>query len=411
SPIYTIADLDHVWARLDAYESDLEWIRYGQEVAFTTAAYPGETFTGQVVFIDPILNEKTRTAKVRVNVPNPEGRLKPEMFVRAKVHVKLGQEGPIMPVDLAGRWISPMHPEIVKDEPGTCDICGMDLVPAEELGLVHAAGEEPQPPLMIPASAPLITGERAVVYVAAPGKDGVFEGREVLLGHRAGEFYAVKDGLREGEEVVVEGNFKIDSAIQIQAKPSMMNPEGGAAPSHRHGDMERPAAPAGAPQEPVAALDAPRVLRAHLDEILQEYFAIQKALSQDDPKTAAREAEQLQAALDAVDMRQLEGEVHDAWMEDSRRLRTAAKGLRETEDLAAARKTFEALSNAAITATRRYGTTGAQPVLRYHCPMAFDNQGADWLQNKSGTENPYFGSKMFRCGTEEEVLAGGTEQK
>jgi len=85
SRIYTIADLSQVWVKLDAYESDLAWIHYGQEVHFETEAYPGETFTGRIAFIDPVLDPQTRTVQVRVNVSNAEGRLKPEMVVRAVV--------------------------------------------------------------------------------------------------------------------------------------------------------------------------------------------------------------------------------------------------------------------------------------------------------------------------------------
>jgi Cu(I)/Ag(I) efflux system membrane fusion protein len=82
-------------------------------------------------------------------------------------------------------------------------------------------------PLVIPASAPLITGKRAVVYVAVPGEEGVFEGREIVLGPKARDHYVVLEGLDEGEYVVVNGNFKIDSQIQILAKSSMMSIKGG----------------------------------------------------------------------------------------------------------------------------------------------------------------------------------------
>jgi Cu(I)/Ag(I) efflux system membrane fusion protein len=222
TPLYSIADLSRVWVKLDAYESDLSWIRFGQTAAFTTEAYPGETFEGRIAFIDPVLNEKTRTVKVRVNVLNPGQKLKPEMFVRAVVHSKLSVSGKVMDPDLAGKWISPMHPEIIKDKPGTCDVCGMPLVKAEDLGYTAASPEDKEAPLVIPASAPLITGTRAVVYTAVPGKEGTFEGKEINLGPRAGDYYIVKTGLQEGENVVVNGAFKIDSDMQIQAKPSMM---------------------------------------------------------------------------------------------------------------------------------------------------------------------------------------------
>lgn len=234
--VYTIADLSQLWVQLDAYESDMMWIRYGQEVEFTTESYPGELFKGQISFISPTVNPKTRTIKVRLNVSNPEGKLKPDMFVRAIVRSKIASGAKVMAADMAGKWICPMHPSVVKDNTGKCDICQMDLVTIESLGYVKAKFPD-QAPLVIPATAALITGKRAVVYVQKPNTEKpTFEGREVVLGPRAGDYYLVKEGLAEGEVVVSKGNFKIDSALQIQAKPSMMNPEGQKAPmgSHDH---------------------------------------------------------------------------------------------------------------------------------------------------------------------------------
>lgn len=236
--IYTMADLSKLWVKLDAYESDLVWIRYGQEVEIITEAYPGEVFKGRIIFIDPILNDKTRTVKLRVNVDNSQGRLKPQMFVRAVVKSNIAEGGRVMAPEMAGKWICPMHPDIVKDARGPCDICGMDLVTTESLGYVKAdAGT--QAPLVIPASAPLITGRRAIVYVRVPNAEKpTYEGKEIALGPRASDYYIVESGLAEGETIVTKGSFKIDSALQIQAKPSMMNPEGERQPpdlgEHKH---------------------------------------------------------------------------------------------------------------------------------------------------------------------------------
>jgi Cu(I)/Ag(I) efflux system membrane fusion protein len=223
SKIYTIADLTGLWVHLDAYESDLAWVRYGQAVEFETEAYPGQTFSGRVSFVDPVLDERTRTVKVRVNVDNAAGRLKPGMFVRGRVHAQLMGEGKVFDRNLAGKWISPMHPEVVEDGPGSCRVCGMPLVAAETLGFV---GQEPtrELPLVVPATAPLLTGERAVVYVEVPdAADPTYQARVVRLGPRAGNVYVVRSGLREGERVVVQGAFKLDSALQIRAGHSMMS--------------------------------------------------------------------------------------------------------------------------------------------------------------------------------------------
>ncbi len=237
--LFTVADLSQVWVEMDAYESDLPWLRYGQKVTFTTESLPGQEFSGTIGFINPMLNERMRTVKVRVIVPNPEGKLKPGMFVSGKVQAQLGEEGGLIAPDLKGKWLCPMHPWIVKDGPGKCDLCGMPLKRAESLGYKTEAdaGE----PLVIPASAPLITGKRAVVYVQLPDTEQpTFEGREIVLGPKAGDYYVVLDGLAEGELVVTRGNFKIDSEIQIQAKPSMMSPDAGAAQDSTDGEEQQP---------------------------------------------------------------------------------------------------------------------------------------------------------------------------
>jgi len=214
----------------------LQWLRYGQQVDFSTEAFPGETFHGRIAFIDPVLNPTTRTVKVRVNVDNSDERLKPEMFVRANVSARLATGGKVVDHDLAGKWVSPMHPEIIRDEPGACPVCGMDLVKTESLGFAQESSANVEAPIVIPATAALLTGERAVVYVQEPNTDRpTYTGRVVVLGPRAGADYIVESGLSEGDLVVVSGNFKIDSALQIQAKPSMMNPEGGGSTgAHNH---------------------------------------------------------------------------------------------------------------------------------------------------------------------------------
>jgi Cu(I)/Ag(I) efflux system membrane fusion protein len=222
--IYTIADLSEVWVKLDAYESDIMWVRYGQQVEFTTDAYPGEIFKGKISFISPTLDPMSRTIKLRVNVQNPDEKLKPEMFVHAVVRSNVAMGGMVMDPNMAGKWICPMHASVIKSTAGSCDICGMDLVTTESLGYVKADAPKTAP-LVIPATAPLITGKRAIVYVQVPDADKpTFEGREVTLGPRAGDYYLVKEGLSEGEMVVTNGSFKIDSDLQIQAKPSMMSP-------------------------------------------------------------------------------------------------------------------------------------------------------------------------------------------
>jgi len=169
-----IANLSRVWAIFQAYENDLPFIHRGQQVQFTAEALPGETFTGRVTFIDPVLNGQTRTVGVRVELTNTGGRFKPEMLLVGNVAAsmqKYAEEG-----------------------------------------------------VIIPKSAVLWTGKRSVVYV----KDDVEEQptfllRQVTLGPSLPDGYVVLDGLAEGEEIVTNGVFAIDAAAQLDGKRSMMN--------------------------------------------------------------------------------------------------------------------------------------------------------------------------------------------
>jgi len=399
TPIYTLADLSRLWVKLDAYESDLPWIRYGQEVEFTSESYPGEVFKGRISFIDPVLNAKTRTVKLRVNVDNTDGKLKPEMFVRAVLRAKVAQGGAVMDPGLAGKWICPMHPSVVKDQPGTCDICGMDLVATESL---YTTADEPnEPPLVIPASAPLITGKRAVVYVRIPDANKpTFEGREVVLGPRAADYYLVREGLAEGEVVVTNGNFKIDSALQIQAKPSMMSAENSQTPmEHRHTKGE--------PKHEI--FKVPDEFRRQIWGIVEKYLSLQDTLASDNKQGAARVAGETLEALSAVKMSLVSGEAHNVWMDNSMKMKAALNKIKEAEGIEPMREGFEGLSNELIVVVKQFGVYPAKTLYKFNCPMAFDNKGADWLQIDKDTRNPYFGASMLKCGQVVEVI--GEEPK
>lgn len=409
--IYTIADLNQVWLHLDAYESDLPWVRYGQDVVVTTEAYPGEEFHGRIAFIQPVLNDKTRTVKVRVNLPNANGKLKPEMFVHAKVRPIIAAGGRVVDPSLAGKWISPMHPEIVKDEPGLCDICKMPLVRAESLGYVSPGAEQEPPPLVIPYSAALVTGRRAIVYVELPvmpvGVDAAiqgvgaavqggnleqirsafavlgqtldrpyeagaskfakelwnryadllapqvlagaqatspqaasevyakieliaeqmheefgpvgqptFEGREIALGPRAGNYYLVEHGLREGESVVTQGTFKIDAEIQIQAKPSMMTPEGGGGGGHHHGGSE-PKKAAAVDEHAGHDMQLPAKFTNQILELGAAFERLQQAYATGDVDRTREAFADFGQLLQGIDAGELSGHARMQWKEFS----------------------------------------------------------------------------------------------
>jgi Cu(I)/Ag(I) efflux system membrane fusion protein len=225
--LYVIADLSRVWLTLDAYESDLGWIRLGQPAEVTLESDPQRPATGKVGLIEPIVNDATRSLRVRVMVENPDGHFKPGMYAQARLRVPVGPDGGPASTGLEGKFTCAMHPYVVVDKPGECEICKMALteVPKKADVPMHAAsGHNPsmqQGVLALPAEAVLSTGRRQLVYVELePGKYRVVEPK---LGPRAGDYYPVLAGLEAGQRVVTRGTFLLDSAFQISGRTSLLS--------------------------------------------------------------------------------------------------------------------------------------------------------------------------------------------
>jgi len=173
SSLFEVANLSSVWVLFDAYESDLPFLKVGNTIAFTIQAMPGVNYSANILFIDPVIDPVNRVAKVRVEVSNSGGKLKPEMFAN---------------------------------------------------GTVKANLTEYRDKLVIPRSSVLWTGKRSVVYVKQPNSTEVnFRMREIELGPMLGNSYVVESGLTDGEEIVTDGTFSVDAAAQLAGKPSMMN--------------------------------------------------------------------------------------------------------------------------------------------------------------------------------------------
>ena len=107
----------------------------------------------------------------------------------------------------------------------------------------------------------------------------------------------------------------------------------------------------------------------------------------------------------------LKDQAHMIWMQQLKDSQTATEALAGAKDIADMRVAFETLSDTLYTALQQFGTNGTLTIHRFHCPMAFNNRGAYWLQQSDTTENPYYGSMMFGCGTKTETLAAGENDK
>ncbi len=167
--LVAVADLSVVWVWAEFYENEISMLAKGQKVRITTNAYPGEKFDAELSLIDPFLAETTRTAKVRVDIPNPGFKLRPGMYVNIELAMDMG-EG-----------------------------------------------------LTIPVSAVMPTGSRSLVFVDKGG--GKLEPRFVQLGKKYGDIYEMLDGLKAGERVVASANFLIDAESKVQGAVKSFEPK------------------------------------------------------------------------------------------------------------------------------------------------------------------------------------------
>lgn len=382
--LFDIANLSSVWVMFEAYEADIPWIHVNDRVSFNIQAIPGKDFEGKITYVDPFVSSNTRVAKVRVEVNNPSNKLLPEMFASGIIKAKMkGMENTIV----------------------------------------------------IPKSAVLWTGKRAVVYVKVPHEKTIsFIYREVTLGQDMGQFYIVQEGLEEGETVATNGVFRIDASAQLLGQKSMMNPEGGkVSMGHNHGgmDMGDDAKADGVDHSKMDMTDSKMqgqtssdhtkmendsdhtdmnqritttdAFKSQLEQVFNAYIKLKDALVGDDNSIASASAKTLLTAMKKVDMKQLtDHNAHNHWMTISKEISGSASSISELEDIEKQRSHFKHLSAHLSKGVKLFGVN--QKVYEQFCPMADNNKGAYWLSLDEPIKNPYLGAKMLTCGDTKTVI-------
>ncbi|MBL8111767.1 MAG: efflux RND transporter periplasmic adaptor subunit, partial [Acidobacteria bacterium] len=190
--LFDIVDLTQLWVLADVYEYELPRLRLGQKAEVTLSYWPGRAWKGTITYIFPAVDEKTRTVTVRIEVPNPLGELKPEMFANVTLH------------------------------------------------------GETREVLQVPEDAVIDSGTRKVVFVSLG--DGQLSPREVSLGDQAGGSIEVLSGLAEGDSVVLGASFLVDSESRLKAAIGAMTSAGAGA-----GAGAKPKPPASEPAAPAPA--------------------------------------------------------------------------------------------------------------------------------------------------------------
>ena len=346
SVLYEISDLSRVWILFDAYESDLLFLKKGDKIDFTIQALPGTAFSGSIIFIDPVIDPVNRVAKVRVEISNPGGKLKPEMFAN---------------------------------------------------GIAKANLDEYKDKLVIPRSSVLWTGKRSIVYVKQPAIDElIFKIREIELGPMLGNSYVVVDGLTEGEEIVTEGAFSVDATAQLEGKPSMMNPSGSAGVAGHDHDMTGEINQIEKKMQPETTTINSNVQKA-LSPLFTSYLQLKDALVSDNFGQAKTEANQFLKEMKSIKISLFEGDTHQLWMVQSSLAEKAINQFLNATDIEEARKPFKPLSGQMIQIAKVISPF-EKPLYIQHCPMADDAKGADWLSTEEEILNPYFGKSMLSCG-------------
>lgn len=343
-PIVKVSNLNTVWAEFDAYESQLSLFSKGQNVRITTNAYPNKTFDGKISFIDPILNNATRTVTVRATLQNNDAIFKPGMFVTGTI------EG-------------------------------------DKIG-------ESEMKVLIPSSAVMWTGERSLVYVRVNSDEPVFEMREVILGKRIGEKIEVTSGLEAGEEIVTNGTFTVDAAAQLKGKKSMMNQSGGRTMTGHEGHVGMRESQVSDNTGMMMKMEISENAQKAFKESVSTYLKMKDAFVDGEAKTVSAFAKATSKSLKAIDTDGMEKMVKSHLAKSIEML----DAIERNEKLENQRAHFVILNkNMVAIAMNLKGMDSTLYVQQ--CPMANNNKGAVWLSTEEEIRNPYFGDAMLTCGS------------
>lgn len=335
--VLRLANRNLMWIDAQVPESQMSLVSNGQPVRARLVSQPGKTYTGKVLFVHPHLDAQTRTALVRIEIDNQDLALRQGMYATVEILADAYREG-----------------------------------------------------LVIPNEAVIDTGRRQLVFVSLG--EGRFAPRDVTLGLPGQDATVeVTSGLAAGDTVVTSGQFLLDSESRL--KEAVAKHLSGGLPGHAGHGAQPVTEPKSAAAEPATRQsETERIAIPHADDMVREYLVLTE-------KLGAR-----QEADTPVDPSALAATANMASQHSSGQAAALAKALADAaarlkdQPIAEQRKAFVDVSNAAIEIARRARLSQNPLLYVMHCPMAFEDKGANWMQRVEELANPYYATQMKRCG-------------
>jgi RND family efflux transporter MFP subunit len=333
--VLRLANRHQMWIDAQVPESQMSLVSNGQPVRARLVSQPGKNYTGKVLFVHPHLDPQTRTALVRIEIDNQDLALRQGMYATVEILADAYREG-----------------------------------------------------LVIPNEAVIDTGRRQLVFVSLG--EGHFASKDVTLGLPGQDgTVEITAGLADGEKVVTSGQFLLDSESRL--KEAVAKHLSGGLPGH----AAHVASAAAKSREELPATQpavAERIAIPHADDMIREYLAVAEKFG------ARQEAD---TPIDAGALFQTANMAAEHASGDAaaiaKRVADAASKLK-SQAIAEQRKSFVAVSEAMIDLARRAKLSDNPLLYVMHCPMAFDDKGARWMQREEELANPYYATQMKKCG-------------
>jgi len=337
--VLLVADMSELWVEASVYEDDIQSVQGSIQSLIILDSHPQAEISARLVRVDPFIDPKTRSSRAIFSIPNPEGKFLGGGFARVQIqtHTQAG--------------------------------------------------------LLVPHSAPLFIGHNAVLFLK---KGNQFESQFVRILEKTESHYRVLGNLKAGDEVVARGSFKLDGEFQIQAKESMMSSEQLLSPYGSRLDLRKPIEKA---RDWLSMQSASSSFLEFSDSVLDLYLELQLTLGEDSFDDSKEILLEILTAIESFDKSSLSLPEQKVLKHLRLAIYPPFEKVRDSILFHDLRFAFAQLSNWIIAFVEKSWTSQGENLKKVHCPMAFEEKGAYWVQEDEDILNPYFGSKMPGCGS------------